>query len=119
MNKELKHNERVSNANGAMIGGLVLIGMGVIFYFSFAGIRPFGASPWLLFILIPMLGVLYGAWQQYRASGNRLSRQVMTTAVFGLFPFIIGGMFAFGFGSSVVLPIMFILLGIGIIITQR
>lgn len=119
MNQELKSKGWVSEKNGPQFGGLFLILLGGIFYLSQADIRPFGKSPWLLFIFVPAFFVVCAAWQQFQANGYTLSRQVVGTAVLGLFPFIIGGAFAFGISSSIVLPVMFILLGVGVLINQR
>lgn len=118
MKNELKDSGLYNEKNSSIMGGVFLIFLGLIFYMSYSEIRPFGQSPWLLFILVPPFFVLMAAWNQYRANGNQLDKQVLATATFGLFPFIIGGMFAFGVGANVVLPIMFILLGLGVIVTQ-
>lgn len=105
--------------NSALFGGLFLILLGGIFYMSQLEIRPFDQSPWLLFIFIPIFWSVTHAWQQYVENGRQLSGKVLMSLFWGIFPFLFIAGFYFGINSSLIWPLMFIVIGLGMILGNR
>lgn len=98
-------------SNSALMGGVVLILVGVVFLLQqTAGINL--QNWWALFILIPAVMALGAAWNMYRADG-RLSPRVLGTAAGSLFPLLIAAIFLFGLDWGSVWPVFLIVAGIG------
>ena len=65
--------------------GLILIGGGAIVLLNQMGVLSFEFNWWALFILIPAIGSLSGAYNRYRATNNLFDMSVMIPALIGLF----------------------------------
>jgi hypothetical protein len=86
--REMRRQEREARRGehgwgGPWIGGVILIGLGLIFLAQNFGIA-FPKNWWAVFILIPAIGSLMAAWRNYEASGGALSGAVIGPAVAGL-----------------------------------
>lgn len=101
--------------NNALFGGLFFILLGGIFYLSQLDIRPFGQSPWTLFLLVPVYWGLVSAWHQYEANGRQLNGRVLIHAFWCLFPFLFIIGIISGVSASLIWPLMFIVMGVGMI----
>ncbi len=97
----------------AWIGGLILIGLGVIFLLQNAGALYF-QNWWAFFILIPALGSFGGAYVEYRSSG-RFNAKARGSAVAGLVFTAIASVFLFNLNFSLLLPAVLIVAGISIL----
>jgi hypothetical protein len=97
----------------AWIGGIVLIGLGVIFLLHNAGAL-YLQNWWALFILLPALGSFGGAYTEYRASG-RFNAKVRGSLVAGLVFTAIASVFLFNLDFSLLLPSILIAAGVGML----
>lgn len=97
----------------AWIGGLVLIGLGVIFLLHNAGALHL-QNWWALFILIPALGSFGGAYTEYRVSG-RFNAKARGSLVAGLVFTAIACVFLLNLDFSLLLPAILIVAGVGIL----
>ena len=99
--------------------GLILIGGGAIVLLNQMGVLSFEFNWWALFILIPAIGSLSGAYNRYRATSNLFDMSVMIPALIGLF--MVALMFnllvgnGWNFNWSLYWPIILILIGLGMI----
>lgn len=99
--------------------GLILIGGGAIVLLNQMGVLSFAFNWWALFILIPAIGSLSGAYNRYRATNNLFDMSVMIPALIGLF--MVALMFnllvgnGWNFNWNLYWPIILILIGLGMI----
>ena len=105
--------------NNALFSGLFFILLGGIFYMNQLEIRPFDQSPWVLFLLIPVYWALVSAWKQFEMNGRELSGKVLISLFWSLFPFLFIGGFIFGWSASLIWPVMFIVMGLGMIFVRN
>ena len=100
--------------------GLILIGGGAMVLLNQMGVLSFELNWWALFILIPAIGSLSGAYNRYRATNNLFDMSVMIPALIGLF--MVALMFnllagnGWNFNWNLYWPIILILLGLGVIL---
>lgn len=120
MNSELKDQEKKQpwDDNWGRLGGLFIIFFGVIFLLNQLGVEFFGVSPWLLFALVPVLAILFAAWQQYRENG-RFTRTVFFILLLGLSPFAYVAAGIFGFDAALIWPVVLIGIGVGVLFMRE
>ena len=119
---ELPPNERPQSeepsgvSSGAMWGGLVLIGIGVIFLLVNMGLFSFGALPqnwWALFFLLPIAGILVNVFRAYKRDDgsfrHTVSSQLIGAGVLALIMFV----FLFGLDWGKIWPAFLIIAGLG------
>ncbi len=104
---------RAAREGGAWIGGVILLGLGVIFLLQNAGMLAL-QNWWALFILIPALGSFGAAYTEYRASG-RFNAKARGSFVAGLVFTAVAAVFLFNLNFSLLLPAVLIVAGIGIL----
>lgn len=97
--------------NGSIIGGLVLIALGVIFFSQNFGVMQF-QNWWALFILAPAVVVFWQAYQAYLEAGHRVTQKVWGLAAGGLVPSVIGLIFLFNLNFGTLWPLILIAAGI-------
>ena len=68
-------------AGGAWIGGVILIGLGILFLLQNFGV-PIPGNWWAVFLLLPGVGALWTAWRMYWREG-RMTASVIGTAAGG------------------------------------
>lgn len=101
---------RPEHHQGNLTGGLILIGIGVIFLIvNTTNIRL--DNWWALFIFIPAVANLGNAWRQYQADG-RLSRRVRGSLTGGLLISAVAIIFLLSLDWGLVWPIFLIILGL-------
>jgi hypothetical protein len=96
---------------GAWIGGVILIALGVIFLLQNFGF-PVPKNWWAIFIMIPGIAALGGAWTIYEREGT-WSGAMVGSLVAGLVMIGMSLVFFFGFDFGKFWPVILILLGIG------
>jgi hypothetical protein len=106
---------RAAREGGAWIGGVILIGLGVIFLLQNAGLLAL-ENWWALFILIPALGSFGAAFTEYRVSG-RFNAKTRGSIVAGVVFTAVAAVFLFNLNFSLLLPVILIVAGIGILIS--
>lgn len=131
MSSELPPNERPAEPlprstpsqgqSGAMIGGLVLIGLGTYFLLQTFNILPalgLDFNWWALFILFPIAAMANSAWQTYQANGERVNREVRSKVVgaAGLSVVFLTLMFNWNWGQ--IWPLFLIIGGLGILLNR-
>jgi hypothetical protein len=104
---------RAARAGGAWIGGVILIGLGMIFLLQNTGAL-YLQNWWALFILLPALGSFGESFTEYRVSG-RFNAKARGSLVAGLVFTAIASVFLFNLNFSLLLPIILIVAGVGIL----
>jgi hypothetical protein len=99
---------------GPIIGGIILIGLGVIFLLQNIGWFYIG-NWWALFILLGTAGAWGSALHTYQNNGQRLTQAVLGSFVGGLFPLAIALIFLFNLNWSTVWPIFLVLAGVSVL----
>jgi hypothetical protein len=125
MSENLPQNERPqpapsteTKAQGFAWGGLMLIGIGVVFMLQTMGLLPHDFNWWALFILMPAAAMFYQAWQAYRQTerfDNRIRGLLIGASAVTLVAFI----FLFDLSWGMMWPIFLILAGILVFVTAR
>ncbi len=95
---------------GAWVGGVILIALGVIFLLQNFGF-PVPSNWWAIFIMIPGIAALGGAWSIYEREGAWTSGAA-GALVAGLIMVGMSLVFFFGFDFGKFWPVILILLGI-------
>jgi hypothetical protein len=100
-----------TNRYGALIGGIVLIGLGLIFLLQNYGLF-YISNWWALFILLGTAGAWGSAWHIYQNNGKRITTAVSGAFIGGLFPLTIALIFLFDWNWGTIWPVFLILAGI-------
>ncbi|VAW32239.1 hypothetical protein MNBD_CHLOROFLEXI01-868 [hydrothermal vent metagenome] len=103
------HSRQVCWQSGSSTGGFILIGLGLYFLLS----RTTGFylhNWWALFILIPAVHNLKGAWHSYRVNG-RFHDQARGSLLSGILFTMVALFFLFNLSWSLFWPIALILVG--------
>ncbi len=104
--------------SGPVLGGLILLGIGVVFLLRNLGIDlPLLRNWWALFILIPVVSSFDRAWRAYQRNGNQMTSEVTGTAIGALALTMVMVAFLFDLRWALVLPIFLILAGLGALLT--
>jgi hypothetical protein len=103
----------VRRDSGALIGGLVLIILGVIFFLEQAGLL-FLRNWWALFILIPAAVAFGNAWTRYHAAGDRFTAPVRGSLIGGFLLLIVTGVFLLDLAWDMIWPAFLIIAGIAV-----
>jgi hypothetical protein len=102
------------NRNGAVIGGIILIGLGVIFLLQNYGLFYIG-NWWALFILLGTAGAWGSAWHTYQNNGQRITRAVTGPFFGGIFPLAVALIFLFDLNWGTMWPIFLIIAGVSVL----
>ncbi len=104
--------------SGPILGGLILLGLGVIFLLRNLGVDlPFIGNWWALFILIPAMGSFDRAWRSYQRNGGRLTSEVTGPFVGAMALSLVAVTFLFDMRWRIMLPVFLILTGVGALLT--
>lgn len=112
--RDERREARRSRWGGAPIGAIILIIVGIVLLAENFGFEPM-ENWWALFLLIPAVGALVAAIRNYRASGERITGDVISSLIAAA---IFAGLcvaFLFDFGWSLFWPILLIAIGAGIL----
>ncbi len=99
--------------------GLAFIGGGALVLLNQTGLLSIQFNWWALFILLPAIGSLNGAYNRYRATNNLFDMGVMMPALIGLF--MLGLMVnllsgnGWDFNWNLFWPAIMIIIGLGMI----
>ncbi len=99
---------------GAWFGGLILVGLGVLFLLKNFGV-PVPDNWWTIFLILPGLAALWTAWRMFQHDGQ-LTRTAATTAIAGGVLVLLGVSFFFGFNWGNFWPVILIALGIVVLL---
>lgn len=99
--------------------GLIFILGGIIILLNQADLLPVQLNWWALFIMLPAVMTLKGAYNRFRANGNQPTPDVLVSGLVGIF---MGGLSisllldaAWDFNWSLLWPLMLIVIGIGML----
>ncbi|UYN89488.1 MAG: hypothetical protein KIT08_10370 [Anaerolineales bacterium] len=95
--------------------GVVMVLMGAIFLLGTSGITIAGRSPWMLVGVIPIYWIGVSAYRSYKEEG-RLTRRVLSIAVYALIPFAYIAALALGYSVSRLWPLGIIVVGISFLL---
>jgi hypothetical protein len=103
-----------TNRNGSIIGGIILIGIGLIFLLQNFGFFYFG-NWWALFILLGTAGAWGSAWNHYQNNGHRITSAVTGAFIGGIFPLAVALIFLFNLDWSTMWPVFLIIAGVSVL----
>jgi hypothetical protein len=110
--EERRHRREIRwGDNGAWIGGVVLIALGVIFLAQNLG-APLPQNWWAVFILIPAIASFGSAWRTYQRNDRQVTGAVRGGIVGGCILTVLAAALFFGFDWGKYWPVILILLGI-------
>lgn len=97
-------------------GGIALIVLGSYFFLMSADVVSGNFNWWAIFILMPALSMLYGAWQLFRNSGGQLTYAVRNTLIPGLVTLLVAVMFLFNLDWSIYWPLFIVVPALGVLL---
>jgi hypothetical protein len=100
--------------NGAVISGIILISLGMIFLLQNFGFF-YISNWWALFILLGTAGAWGSAWHIYQNNGQRITAAVTGPFIGGLFPLVVALIFLFNLDWGVVWPVFLIIAGVSVL----
>jgi hypothetical protein len=107
-------NANTGRRNNAWVPGLILIGLGLVFFIS--NVTGFHFQNWwALFILIPGIASFVNAWNAYREDG-RWSKRARGGLVGGSIISLVAIIFLFNLDWSTIWPAFLILIGANILL---
>lgn len=98
--------------------GAFMIFIGAIFLMATSGITIGGHSPSMLLALLPIFWIGVSAYRRYQADG-RLTRRVVSIAVFAVLPFAYIAAMALGYSISGLWPLGIIVVGVSFLLLGR
>jgi hypothetical protein len=103
-----------TNRTGAVIVGVILIGIGTIFLLQNFGWFYFN-NWWALFILLGTAGAWSNAWNIYQKNGRRITQRVIGAFMGGIFPLVITLIFLFDLDWGTIWPVFLITAGLAVL----
>lgn len=98
--------------------GPFMIFIGAIFLMGTSGITIAGHSPSMLLALLPIYWIGMSAYRRYKEDG-RLTRGVISIAVFAVLPFAYMAAMALGYSISGLWPLGIIIVGVSFLLLSR
>ena len=98
--------------------GAFMIFAGAIFLMGTAGITIAGHSPSMLLALVPIYWIGVSAYRRYKEDG-RLTRRVISIAVFAVLPFAFIAAMVLGYNISGLWPLGIIVVGVSFLLLSR
>jgi hypothetical protein len=114
MNDLTSSQQPSANRNGSVVGGIILIGIGLIFLLQNFGFFYFG-NWWALFILLGTAAAWGSAWNHYQNNGHRITPAVMGAFVGGIFPLAVALIFLFNLDWGTMWPVFLIIAGVSVL----
>jgi hypothetical protein len=114
MNELLPSQPPSTNKSGPIIGGVVLIGIGVIFLLQNFGWFYVG-NWWALFILLGTAAAWGSAFHIYLNNGNRITHAVVGPFIGGLFPLAVALIFLFDLDWGTMWPVFLVIAGVAVL----
>ena len=103
-----------TSRNGSIIGGIVLVGLGVIFLLQNFGVL-YIDNWWALFILLGTAAAWGSAWRIYQNNGQRITPAVTGPFFGGIFPLAVALIFLFNLDWGAVWPVFLIIAGVSVL----
>jgi hypothetical protein len=103
-----------ASRNGSIIGGIVLVGLGVIFLLQNFGVL-YIDNWWALFILLGTAAAWGSAWRIYKNNGQRITQAVAGPFFGGIFPLAVALIFLFNLDWGAVWPVFLIIAGLSVL----
>ncbi len=103
-----------ANRASSVVGGIVLIGLGVIFLLQNYGLFFIG-NWWALFILLGTAAAWGGALHVYQNNGQRLTQAVLGPFFGGMFPLAVALIFLFDLDWGTMWPIFLVIAGVAVL----
>ncbi len=102
---------------GIWIAAAILIGVGVVFLFQNMGYAIPG-NWWALFLLVPAVFALAGAWKSYRKNGGRFGPGMAGSLITALVLVALTLVFLFDLDVNwhVIWPAVLIVIGLGVLV---
>lgn len=113
-----RHEQRTdySNRGSGVVMGLVLIVLGVGFYFHTMGLFTFPFHNWwALFILIPAIGLFTETAQRFQQANFSLTPQALRALTGGVVLTLVASIFLFELSWTIAGPAMMVLGGLGVL----
>lgn len=107
--------ETVARPDAGKRMGVLMIFVGAIFLMGTSGITFAGHSPWMLMALVPVYWIAMSAYGQYKEDG-RLTRRVLSIAVFAVLPLAYMITMALGSSISGLWPLGVIVVGVSFLL---
>ncbi len=117
---EARRQRRADSAQaGTWIMGIILIVLGIGFLLQNMGsyVIPL-KNWWALFILLPAVGALERAWHLYTESGQQLTTAATGSLMIGTMFLLITFAFLFDISWTYFGPVLLVLVGLGIVLTN-
>lgn len=109
--------EKGEHVVGKWMGASMILA-GVIFLLGTSGITIGGHSPSMLLALFPIIWIAVAAYRRYQEDG-RLTRRVVSIAVFAVLPFAYIAAMALGYSISGLWPLGIIVVGVSFLLLGR
>ena len=122
MEEPNKINRGNRNRSSSLWIGLIFVFGGIAVLLNQFELLPFELNWWALFIMLPAVGFLSGAYNRFRSHGDAFSMDVAFTALIGLFlialsfSLLVGA--AWNINWSLFWPVILILAGLGMIFAR-
>ncbi len=114
MNESPQSQTPAHGHSGAIIGGIFLVGLGVIFLLQNLGFF-FVGNWWALFILLGTAAAWGSAWRVYQRNGERITRAVVSPFIGGLFPLAVALIFLLDLNWGTMWPVFLIIAGASVL----
>lgn len=115
--RRARHADRNAWANGAPIGALVLIALGLVLFLQNFGVN-LPDNWWAFFLLIPAVGSFVTAQRHYQANNGNIDGEIIGLMISGTIFTALFAAFYFHFDWGYFGPIVLIAIGLGIIARQ-
>ena len=115
---EMRNKENKNQSPNLWLGLIFVFG-GIALILNQLDLLPFELNWWALFIMLPAVGFLNGAYNRFQAHGNLFSMDVAFSALIGLFltalsfSLLVGA--AWNINWSLFWPLILVLIGLGMI----
>lgn len=114
--REARRQRRANRGSSSWVSGLILIILGVAFLTQTTGTSFFPFKNWwALFLLLPAIGALGGAYQMYIDAGNTLTTPARASLITGSILCLFTAAFPFDIQMTFFGPAVIILVGLGIV----
>jgi hypothetical protein len=113
--REERRAARGGRNEGAWVGGIVLIILGVVFLLQDTGAFSL-ENWWALFILIPALGAFGRARSKYQEASGRITAGVRSSLIGGLVLTVVAAAFLFNLKWELLGPVLILLAGIALLV---
>ncbi len=109
--KPKRSGDLLADRQSQIVAGIVLIGLGIIFFLQQAGVFVLVGNWWAIFILVPGLFLLWRAYTSYNQAQG-LTSEARHQIAGGVTLLVVAGIFIFNLDWGKVWPVFLILAGL-------